>query len=312
MINVESKDLDLINKVNGLEQQLSAQLQTANPATRRRTNDLVNVARSARIDPTITPLADKVEALRLKLDDLSSQRLGQRADCSGMGGTHASWLKLLGQYDKAVRADISAEYQLETAVGASLSGATAHQLVMADASEWAQTLLVGVLQQGNFLTMWDDQCTPDDPAGNDDPIDDTTDNRPSSPRCPSGLDGKGWQLNIGPVQVSVDCENVAAEIDTGGWIGAFGNVSHNFRNGSTTIFAGPRAKANPGPWGPNVNFKDGLYMTFDSSGQVQDMGARVETGSELNLGPAGGATFSGDSMNFSIAGAMPIASSFTF
>jgi hypothetical protein len=95
---------------------------------------------------------------------------------------------------------------------------------------------------------------------------------------------------------------VAAEIDTGGFIGAFGNVSHNFVNGSTTIFAGPRAKANPGPWGPNVTFKDGLYMTFDASGQVQDMGARVEKGSEFLSGPAGGVTFSGDSMNFSVAG----------
>lgn len=310
MVAVESREDDLITQVNQLEQQLTSQLQTANSATRRRTNDLVMVAEQAIVDPTIAPLSDKRLALEQQLDDISTQVLGQQAICSGGSSLHSNWLGLLEQYDKAVRAEVGAEYRLETAAGASLRSGTAHELVMTHASEWAQTLLAGLLQQANFLTMWDDQCTPDIQPGDGDPTDDPTDNRPPSAACPSGLDGRGWQINLGPVQVSLDCNTIGAEIDTGGWIGAFGNVSHNFRDGSTTIFAGPRAKANPGAWGPNVNFKDGLYMTFDSSGQVQDVGARVETGSEINLGPAGGATFSGDSMNFSVVGALPSGSLF--
>lgn len=312
MVAAEQRELNLINKENQLSAQLGNELQNANAATRHRTQNLVAIARFAGVDPTLSSLSDAADALDLRLEDLSSTRLGQAADCSGGGSTHSMWVGLLNKYDAALRSYIKASYQLETAAGANLRNSTAHQLVMTNASDWAQSHVVLLLQQANFLTMWDDQCTPKVGPGDSDPVNDPTDKRPPSPSCPTGLQGKGWQLNIGPVQVSVDCETVAAEIDTGGWIGAFGNASHNFRDGSTTIFAGPRAKANPGPWGPNVNFKDGLYMTFDSSGQVQDMGARVETGSEINLGPAGGATFSGDRMDFSIVGAVPSAAQFTF
>jgi tetratricopeptide (TPR) repeat protein len=307
MIASSSKELDLVMQVNSLSSQLNSELANANPATRRRTQQLVGVAITAKVDPTITPLSDARLKIAGELDGLSTTRLGQMAVCTSPNATHDQWLGLINKYDAATRAEISAEYQLETSAGASLENATAHEEVMVDASEWAQVLMSSLLQQADFLTMWDEQCTPNPPQSNADPVDDATDDRGTSPRCPSGLAGKGWQLNVGPVQVSVDCENVALEVDTGGWIGAFGNVSHNFTDGSTTIFAGPRAKVNPGPWGPNLNFKDGLYMTFDSSGAVKDMGARVETGSELNLGPAGGATFSGDSMNFSIVGASPVA-----
>lgn len=103
------------------------------------------------------------------------------------------------------------------------------------------------------------------------------------------------------------CDSVSLEVGSEGWIGLFGNVSHNFRDGSTTIFGGPRFIANAGAgWGPNVTFKDALYLTVDSSGLPQSLGARVETGSGIDLGPAGGVSFNGDSMNFSFAGASPI------
>lgn len=303
------REISLDAQMSQLATQLYNELQHVGPATRRRVNDLMAVAGEAELDPTVKPLDRSRQKLWDESHTYQVQVTGQATDCSGGENLHDAWTKVVAQLDTATRQEISAAYGLATAVGAYVQQPTAHQLIQLQASSAAQSLWVLLLQQASALTQWDAACASSSTPA--DPVTDPTDRRGNSAKCPSGLAGRSWSVDLGVASVLLDCDSVSLEVATEGWIGAFGSVSHNFRDGSTTIFAGPRATAGAGGgWGPNVSFKDGLYLTFDSSGAIQDVGARVEAGSAIGAGPAGGVGFTGDSMNFTFVGASPIGSAY--
>ena len=285
-----------------INRRLMPRLRTMPPAKRRRLQGLI--ATVGQPGPAAQELLDRASEAETHLDDWESTHLGQGADC----GSRGQWLTLLEHYDGLERAYMKEAYFEATGVAANIADPDAHQLAMLYAKDMLQGGLSGLLQHEYMLTILDSRCAPDKTPL--DPVEDATDRRPSSPPCPTGLGAPGFgglQVTFPFGQFTVDCENVAFELDAGAFIGLFGNVSHNFRNGSTTIFAGPRGKANPTGWGPNVTFKDGLYLTTDSAGNFTDVGARVETGAEITAGGTGQA-FNGDSMNFSFAGVSPIGS----
>ena len=128
---------------------------------------------------------------------------------------------------------------------------------------------------------------------------------PPSPPCPSGLIGPDFSINLLIISFSVNCEEVSVEGELGeGWLNGFVNVSHNFKTGSNTIYAGAQAgvKINAGPLSGGASARGGVYVTFGSDGGVQDVGVRGETSSAATIGPVT-ASISGPSTSISFAGA---------
>ena len=302
VIDANNQDIAYYGQQSAINSRLAPRYSTMPPVKRRRLRGLIAVA--GQPGPAAQDLNQQATDAERTLSDFEAIHLGQGADCSSRG----PWLTLLNRYDKLERAYLKEAYFESTGVAANIADRDAHDLATLQAKEVMQTGLAGILQHDLELTILDSRCT--DAQSATDPVADATDQRPGSPRCPTGLGAPGiggLQVTFPFGQFTVDCENVAFELDSGGFIGLFGNVSHNFRNGSTTIFAGPRGKANPSGWGPNATFKDGLDLTADSSGNFTDVGARVETGAEITAGGTGQA-FNGEQMNFSFAGVSPIGS----
>ena len=126
---------------------------------------------------------------------------------------------------------------------------------------------------------------------------------PSPPQgpggCPDALKSFSFSFALGPVNVSGNCEELTAGGSTPGWVGAFGEVTLNVREGSLTVFGGAKAEVGLGPL--SGDFKSGAYVKFGSDGP-RDAGWRVGPSYTVGAGPAQFGR--SDTMDLSIVGAL--------
>ena len=196
-------------------------------------------------------------------------------------------------------------YRRQTALAANLKNKNAHNLAMDDARLGAVENLSLIVGGGHDLTFYDLVCYKQ-PVPEGGAVDRSgTNQMPASLPCPSGLMGPDFSLDLVVISFSATCEEVTFDLAIGeGWLNAFVSLSHNFKRGSDTIFAGPKlgAKLKIGPLGAGVTARGGIAVTFGADGSLQDIGLRGNTSSDVTVSQ-GTASIAGPSASLSFLGA---------
>ena len=111
--------------------------------------------------------------------------------------------------------------------------------------------------------------------------------------------GPEWEA-----EVEVNCERVKVELAASvlglqdyAWLGAFAQLEYNAHTGKTTVFAGPKGGVSIPGTAFGGSAKDGVYITFDSEGDVDDVGLRFTAEGSASGNPV--AIKSGETMDFS-------------
>jgi tetratricopeptide (TPR) repeat protein len=118
--------------------------------------------------------------------------------------------------------------------------------------------------------------------------------------CPPELRAVKFSFKLPPFfSVGVSCETLSVEASQGGLVGPFAQVNYTFASGSTTLFAGARAGARIPGFGASA--KAGMYMSFDSGGNITDSGLRA-TGAVSGPGVGDVAPRLSGTLNYSLAG----------
>lgn len=293
-------------EIQAMAPAVGAEIAPLSPGTKARLSAIRTAMIRPELDPSLRDVWTRFGATGETLRDIAT-RYG-----SGQGGhtcgAYGEWKAAYQAYETTGREWARGQYRYMTAVAANAGSPRYHASLQAQARQSLAVVLASLQQQASYLAEHGWRChaasTPAADAGQD-RLD-----TPDAGACPAGLKGVSFRLKLPVVQVAVSCESVSLEVDSGTWIGAFANVSHNVRKGETTVFAGPRAKlTTPGPFGSNAGVKDGLYVTVGNDGSIRDVGARVSTSVSLASGPASVA-FTTTTMDFSFVGVSPIATVF--
>lgn len=283
--------------------------QTMSPATRLRTREIVTAAADALADPDIALLDRQATDLQIQLGDIELASFDQAGyHCDDAEATHAKWLSTMQAYDTAERNVIAATYRRQTALAANLRNSHARDAVLLAAKVMALQQLELIPHQAAFMASYDFGCTGADQSGA--AVEQGELGEPAPPACPTGLEGSQLSIDLKLVKLMVDCENLTVTGKIGsGWLGGFARVSHSFRSGETTFFAGPQAGVKKSflGFGAGATVRDGLYMTVDSSGAAKDFGFRVEHEESAHL-PGFPRVSAADGMSFTFVGASPIGS----
>ena len=216
---------------------------------------------------------------------------------------HGPLLAAIQSFDTAQRKFAITQYRLMSALAANLKDSLAHQVGLDMARSWVYTNLDLLEEDGQALTDYDQICDAG-AIGTQDPASGST-KTPASPACPSGISGPGFAVNLLVFSFSVSCEQVTIQATAGeGWLNAFASYSHNFKNGSNTIYAGPQVgvSVGVGPFQGGANARGGVYVTFAADGSVQDLGLRAVSSAGATIGRVS-TSISGPHASISIAGA---------
>lgn len=100
--------------------------------------------------------------------------------------------------------------------------------------------------------------------------------------CRGEVKNTNLVLSLPVVTLKVNCEEVAIEASTEGWIAAFGEVKYNHRSNQITVFGGAKAEVGFRP--VKGDFKSGVYVTVGMDG-VEDAGLRVGPSRTVGAGP---------------------------
>ena len=264
--------------------------------TRQRTDNILAAIGNAEQDPTIKPLADAKTAAVLA--EANAFRVYEQR-CTG----RPAWLNTQGVLDAAESKLAIAEYRFDTALAADLANPVAHQLALAQARYVldAGFNLTAVAPAALVTSVGDRICAQQQTAAQQQDVNGSLSDLVVPP-CPSGLQGIDFSLNLGLASFSINCEEVSVGASSPGWIGAFGNISHNFRSGSTTIFAGPQVGTTiqVGPFGGGAQAQVGGYITISGEGTITDIGMRGQISAGGSIGPA--SAYTGTSLDFSFVG----------
>lgn len=95
-----------------------------------------------------------------------------------------------------------------------------------------------------------------------------------SPECPEGLEDSSLEYSAGPLSITVSCESLGMELSTEGPLQGFVSLDVLWE-GKMTVLAGAKLDLEgKGPL-PGFTMRDGIYMTCDKNGQIEDFGGRV-------------------------------------
>jgi hypothetical protein len=128
----------------------------------------------------------------------------------------------------------------------------------------------------------------------------SSDLEPTTPGAgePCRMKTGAWTLKIAFVSLQMECSDWSIEAATPGALGVFVSVSS--KGGATTIFAGPSASAEAGPF--SAGSKSGFYVRSGPTGTT-DFGYRVEPGStSVGSGPISMSGPTLEAMDFSFVG----------
>jgi hypothetical protein len=266
--------------------------------TRRRISDVLAGIGDAEQEPGIKPLADAWQSARI-----NEATVGVTFAQKGCGN-RPSWLQSMQVLGDDARKLAIAEYRLDTALAANLATPVAHQLALAISRYKLEATFNGtaVVPAAMWTNGEDRICAAQQSAAASQEVSGSVVDS-GVPPCPSGLQGTDFGLSLGFVSFSVNCDEVGLDVSSLGWIGAFGNLSHNFRTGSTTIMVGPQVGVNiqAGPFGGGAQARVGGYITVGGDGAISDVGMRGQVGVSGSVGPT--SAYVGTSIDVSFAGA---------
>lgn len=304
----------LVNQEMSDQLALNGLLQRATPATRQRTDEILSAAKGVAGEPDIAALQREAAKFFDQMSRLQSTGMGGgESEACLDGSLHGTWLQALEAYDQAQRRYAVAEYRLETALAANLGNGLAHKLAMLDAQESANTNFHLIVGEAQGLATYDMVCDPNPPPPVENPLSGQSQTPPSDP-CPKGITGPGFELQLLVFALAVHCEELEVRASTPTWLAPFASFTHNFGNGSNTIFAGAQAGHTwkVGPFvGAGASGRAGVYVTFGADGSVQDVGLRAKSsvGAQVGVwegkgvGAGGKVTIPGPETTISFAGA---------
>lgn len=206
---------------------------------------------------------------------------------SATGTAHNSRLALMREVDGLVRSWASELHRYVSGLAANLANPVAQNVLMEGVRHEIMSIYAGHVT--NPATLWTegvasakDDCTnAGGMAGGEDGEPDLR----SPDLCSPALATIKFKLALGKwAEASINCEEVGFEVAAliyGGALGPFAQVGYKFRSGSTTVFDG--AKTGVSPSGMSADAKAGIYISFDSQGNMTDTGLRggvaADTGS---------------------------------
>lgn len=279
--------------------------QRMNPVTRARTKAIVAAAFDAESDPDIVPLWTRASQLSDQLDQWAAEARNGIYGFACSDALFAQWQATLKGFQEAQEGAIIATYRRRDALAANLANPVARQVVMDGASSALAGSLAAIPLNAHLFSV---EC------GSTAQTDEAAESGTLATPSPSGCDSGPYGISISLVFVSfsVDCEQVTLAAQSLGWVGAFAQVSHKFASGETTVFAGVEAGAKGSVsavgellnlLGANATVQDGVYVTADSTGALEDAGVRATAGIQANAGPI---TISRSSqVSYSFFGAIP-------
>jgi len=285
---------DIVAQVTALTQKLTSDqmalngyLQTVNPLTRQRTQEIIDAALSAAGAPDIQLLQEEAGKYGSQISSLQTRGYGD-AGCLDKS-LHAEWLLAAENYDRAERAYAAAVYKRTTGLAANLANPLPRAVVMDEARLYALTNLGLMVGQGQLLSHYDDLCHLDEEGAPSPEPASGQDQTPDSQPCPKGITGPDFELELLAFSFLVHCEEVTLRASTPSWLSPFIAVTRNFGNGSCTIFAGGQVgkKISWGPLAGGATARGGVYVTFGADGSVQDAGLRSTTSLGASVGVSG-------------------------
>jgi hypothetical protein len=218
------------------------------------------------------------------------------------GARNAEWRGGMVSYDNTERAFFAAYYRYATALAANLSDPASHAQALAQARSVGDSIVGAPFGLASTALLWSETLSNTDclmPP--EEPEEAGEGSLPSSSPCGDSLKTVKASVKLSIFKFSVNCEKFESEteVSTPGPISLFGEVSHNHKCGSTTVFAG--GKVGGSLAGLGASAKTGLYLRVGADGGVDDVGWRFSPEAEA---AAGGAVLSSsDSMDFSFADA---------
>ena len=271
-----------------------------NALTSKRTGQIMTAIFTAEADPALKPLADAYVKARDRADQFTAS-YNPYVSCYATNH-HGTYLVLQQHLSQALRKFYPAWYRHVTGLEANLKDPISHAFAANTIRSYANSYFgADLLERAEpwVLYEYNEKNTCYTPAGAS-PQEPDKLSTPAAAKCPEKLmEVVNFAASFIPgADVSFDCEKVTIEVSTESVIGAFGRVTLTGK-GEVTIFGGPKASVSVRGLG-SATFQDGVYVRFDSSGNVSDVGGRVEH-SESGL------INSGDSMDFSLAGVNPVA-----
>jgi hypothetical protein len=300
-----------INAERNDQTALVAQLAKASAATRLRTQQIIAAIEGAASEPDLVSEAKSPAELQGELSRLQLRGYGQGGCIDG--GLHGTFQSTVTSYDHAERAYASDVYRRMTGLAANLKNPTAHQLGIDYAREFAAEANELLLSAGTQIAEYDDICDPNDNSPGSENPQTSGGDTPASDPCPTGIAAPNVYISLFLASLNVSCETVTVEVDfTEGLIGAFVGGTHNFANGSNTIYAGAEAGLKTPAIGSaefqaGPSARAGIYTTFGADGSVQDVGVRASSQLSLGItqGQAGGTyAISGPSVSFGFVGGL--------
>lgn len=286
-----------------LEPKMKASVVRANPATRRRTANLIFAFRS---DPFKAQFAEAERLLFDAREELGGAFLNRLTDmlreCQGYlacfqprctsftRSRFAAWYQKTKTAERATRAYWRAVSTWRTGVLANVADPTVARALAAELEGhrlvlWG--LLVSHLAVGAAGAAAGAGACPLAHEPGAPPVPEELSAVRPSP-CPPALGALSWtgQLALregGPsLALEVNCSEVAVEVGQTvlPLLSGFAKASHSPRDGTTTLLVGAKA----GKYG--VSFESGLYLSFDRRGSVTDVGWKF--GPKLQPSAAGG------------------------
>lgn len=122
-----------------------------------------------------------------------------------------------------------------------------------------------------------------------------------APRCPAGLTrGKMAIKFLNMIQIKANCEVLEVEVSGPTLLTIFGQVTVDFRNKTTTFFAGGKINAPTGLAELSIN--EGFYIRTGAGG-VTDVGMKVSSSVDVGVGQFAGVV-DGPEMEFGVAPAV--------
>ena len=287
---------DLLKEVTSISYQSTGR----SPLTTLRTSRIEQLAGDIQATPAIAQAYEQWQASYKAMSDADQKWVSdgaaeaeacssspQEGQCwntwcaANLPAAHSSWLKEAKAADKALRAWADAYSRFTSGLASNLKDPAAHQWVLLESQFWLTANYA--LQIGNanvwiggvagFKGSCYDQVT-------DAPAETKDGGKTSAPDCSAVLGGLNISIDFEVFALSISCEEVSVEAelpDAEGGIaeaGEFVSIGHKF-GGSTTVFAGGYAKTREIN-GLSAGAKGGLYVTWDSQGNVSDIGARAE------------------------------------
>jgi tetratricopeptide (TPR) repeat protein len=229
--------------------------------------------------------------------------------CSAAAPTaQRSWYESITQTDAALRAWADAYSRFASGLAANLKDPMAHQWAIVDEQHWLILTYASLMHMAWTWTsaMAADKGTCFDQQ-TDSPAETSDGGNASAPECSDLIGGVAFNLDLGLIALNVSCEafGVTAEqaaVEAGfAEAGVFESASYNFKEGSTTVFAGAYAKTKIG--GLSGETKGGLYATFDQQGNTQDVGMRALAAADQSSGGPLSASVESDASSWSFVGA---------